>query len=206
VLVCNVRKKPVIGILGGIGSGKTSVAAEFAKLGCAVINADRIVHKLLETGDIKGKLLAAFGETVFDREGKIDRVRLAEVVFAKGEKLGQLNDIIHGDVLRRVEELIARYNRQKNIPAVVLDMPLLAEVGWDKRCDKLIFVDCDEENRLRRAKNRGIDENQLKIRENFQISLDKKAKLAHYKVDSNSGLSALVKQVADVFSCIVNSG
>jgi dephospho-CoA kinase len=87
----------------------------------------------------------------------------------------------------------------------VLDMPLLVEVGWDKRCDRLIFVDCDRKKRLKRAKKMGLfDENQLKVRENFQISLDKKVSIADNIIDNNSGFSALARQVADIFSYIFN--
>jgi dephospho-CoA kinase len=83
-------------------------------------------------------------------------------------------------------------------------MPLLAEVGWAGRCDKLIFVECKRHLQVERAKKMGIlDENQLKIRENFQISLDNKAQLADNTVHNNSGFSALARQVADIFSCIV---
>jgi dephospho-CoA kinase len=85
----------------------------------------------------------------------------------------------------------------------VLDIPLLAEVGWAKRCDKLIFVDCQRQIRIDRVKKMGVfDENQIKIRENFQISLDKKARLADNVVDNNSDFSALVRQAANIFSHI----
>jgi dephospho-CoA kinase len=81
------------------------------------------------------------------------------------------------------------------------------EVGWDKRCDKLIFVDCNQQLRIDRAGEIGtFDENQLKIRENFQISLDNKAVIADNTINNNSDFSALAKQVADIFSCIVNNG
>jgi dephospho-CoA kinase len=80
----------------------------------------------------------------------------------------------------------------------------LAEVGWEKRCDKLIFVDCSYQKRLDRAKKMGIlDERQLGIRENFQMPLDRKADLADNTIDNNSGLSDLARQVADIFSHIV---
>jgi dephospho-CoA kinase len=85
-------------------------------------------------------------------------------------------------------------------------MPLLAEVGWAKRCNKLIFVDCRRQLRLDRAKKMGFDENQFKIRENFQISLDKKARLTDNIINNNSGFFALAKQVADIFSYAVDNG
>lgn len=200
-------KKPIIGILGGIGSGKTAVANEFAKLGCKVIDADRIAHELLERKNVKEKVTSLAGEGILDSAGQIDRKKLADVVFADADKLSSLNKIIHPFVLKRAEQLINQYNRQNEVRAIVLDMPLLLEVGWAKRCDKLIFVDCKRQLRVKRAKKIGIfDENQLKIRENFQISLDKKVSIADNVIDNNSGFSALAKQVADIFSNIVDSG
>jgi dephospho-CoA kinase len=84
-------------------------------------------------------------------------------------------------------------------------MPLLLEVGWEKRCDRLIFVECDPQIRAERAKKMGIfDENQLKVRENSQISLDKKVGVADNIIENNSGFSALVRQVANIFSSVLD--
>ncbi len=199
-------KKPIIGILGGIGSGKSTVAAEFAKLGCKVIDADKIAHGLLDEPSVKEKVVGLFGRSILNPEGKIDRGKLAEVVFADSDKLSSLNAIIHPLVLQRAEEIIEQYNRQNQVKAIVLDMPLLVEVGWDKRCDKLIFVDCEQKLRLDRAKKLGFDKNQVKIRENFQISLDNKADLADNTIENNSDFSVLAKQVVNIFSYIMYNG
>ncbi len=199
-------RKPIIGILGGPASGKSSVAAELAKLGCGLIDADKIAHELLDGQNVKEEVINSFGRAVLDHTGKINRRKLADIVFADGDKLSTLNRIVHPLVLARAERLIEQYNRQQHVRAIVLDMPLLVEIGWDKRCDRLIFVDCKPQIRLKRAKKMGLfGKNQLKIRENFQISLDKKAAIADNTVDNNSGFSALAKQVADIFSYIVDS-
>ena len=197
--------KPIIGIIGGIASGKSTVAAEFGKLGCKVIDADKIAHELLEKKEIKNKIIKFFGPAILNQEGKIDRGKLADIVFDDTEKLALLNGIIHPHVFQKVEQLIKKYKNKNQIKAIVLDMPLLVEVGWAKRCDKLIFVDCDPKIRAKRAEKMGFNKNQIKIRENFQISLDKKAKLADNTIENNSGFSALVRQVADIFSYIVGS-
>ncbi len=131
---------------------------------------------------------------------------MADIAFSDADRLSALNKIIHPLVLERAEELIKQYNRQNQVKAIVLDMPLLAEVGWAKRCNKLIFVDCKRQLRLDRAKKTGFDENQFKNRENFQISLDNKAELSDNIIDNNSGFLALAKQVADIFSYIVYNG
>jgi len=204
--VVNIGEKPIIGILGGIGSGKSTVAAEFAKLGCKVIDADKIAHELLDSKSVKEEIVGLFGKAVLDSSGRIERKKLAGVVFASGDKLDSLNGVIHPLVLARAEELIEQYNQQNQVMAIVLDMPLLVEVGWAKRCDRLIFVDCEQKIRAERAKKKDFDENQVKIRENFQISLDNKASVADNAVDNNSDFSALVRQIADIFSDIMNNG
>jgi dephospho-CoA kinase len=198
------KKKTIIGILGGIGAGKSAAAAEFAKLGCEVINADKIAHELLEKPSVKKKVVGFFGHALLNRRGKIDHKKLAKIVFADGSKLAALNKIIHPLVLKEVRELIRQINHKKRVKAIVLDMPLLVEVGWAKRCDKLIFVKCKKKIRAERAKKMGIfDKNELKKRENFQISLDKKETIADNTIDNNSGFSALAGQVTDIFSCIM---
>jgi len=201
-----IGDKPIIGILGGIGSGKSTVAAEFAKLGCKVIDADRIAHELLDRNTVKEKIVGLFGKTVLDSSGRIEHKKLAGVVFSDGDKLASLNGVIHPLVLERAEELIEQYNQQNQVRAIVLDMPLLVEIGWAGRCDRLIFVDCEQKIRAERAKKKDFDENQIKIRENFQISLDNKVSLADNMIENNSDFSALVRQVADIFSDIVNNG
>jgi dephospho-CoA kinase len=204
--VGNIGEKPVIGILGGIASGKSAVAAEFAKLGCEVVDADKIVHKLLERETVKEEIVACFGRAVLDSAGKVDHKKLAGLVFADVDKLSSLNGILHPLVLERAEELIEQYNRRDQVKAIVLDMPLLAEVGWAQRCDRLIFVDCGQELRADRAKKAGFEKKQVKIRENFQISLDNKVNLADNTIDNNSDFSALVRQVADIFSDVMENG
>ena len=202
----SIGDKPIIGILGGIGSGKSTVAAEFAKLGCKVIDADRIAHELFTKKTIKEKIVVAFGRTILDSKGEIDRNRLGRIVFTDADKLSVLNGIIHPLVMEHAEELIEQYKRQNQVKAIVLDMPLLVEVGWAKRCDRLVFIDCEREIREKRAKNLGFDKNQFKIRENFQISLDNKARLTDNIIDNNSGVFTLAKQVADIFSYTVDNG
>ena len=200
-------KKPIIGILGGIGSGKSTVAEEFVKLGCRKIDADKIAHELLDEPVVKEQVVSSLGKAILDSAGKIDRKKLADIAFVDGNKLSAINKIIHPYVFKRAEELIKQYSRQNQVKAIVLDMPLLVEIGWDKRCDRLIFVDCKRQLRVARAKKPGFfNKNQHKIRENFQISLDNKHNIADNIIDNNSGFSALAEQVTNIFSYIMDNG
>ncbi|MBE0537892.1 MAG: dephospho-CoA kinase [Phycisphaerae bacterium] len=195
--------KPVIGILGGISSGKSTVAAEFAKLGCAVIDADAIVAVLLERQDVRDRIVRSFGKEICTQEGFIDRARLADIVFEGRRSVARINEIIHPLVFDRTIELIGEYTKRSEVSAIVLDIPLLAEAGQIDLCDVLVFVEAGAETRAERAAKRsGWDADQLKKRENFQISLDRKAQMAHYIVRNNSDLSVLADQVARIFSTL----
>ncbi len=197
----------MIGILGGMYSGKSTAASELARLGCAVIDADSISHQLLEEKDVLKKIIRVFGKEILDDKGKISRSALANRVFGDPKKLATLTGILHPLVMVRVEELITQCASQPAIRAIVLDIPLLVEVGGEKRYDHLIFIDCTPPIRLERAKNKGVfDADQLKIRENLQISLDKKKAIADNIVDNNSDLSGLSKQIANIFSTIMDKG
>jgi dephospho-CoA kinase len=206
VVVKTINNKPIIGILGGICSGKSAVAAEFAKLGCAVIDADKMAKEFLDDPVIQPKIISLFGNGIMEPEGKINRQKLAKIVFPDPSKLAALTGIIHPPVLEDTRGLIKKYMADIAISAIVLDMPLLVEVGWEKRCNSLVFVDCDPKIRLKRAGNRGFfDENELKVRENFQISLDKKREISDYIVHNNFDLSELAQQVSSIFNCIIKN-
>ena len=197
------NKIPVIGMLGGIGSGKSTMARQFGRLGCAVIDADAIAHDVLKRPEIIAAIAERFGPGVLDPAERIDRVALAERVFERQEDLAFLNALVHPRVLERCEQLIARYRADNCVPSVILDMPLLLETGWEKKCDFLVFVECDRSKRLERIRKKGkIDEKQLKKRENFQISLDKKKEIAHYMIYNNSDESDSAEQIAQLFSII----
>lgn len=195
------NNKPVIGIVGGIASGKSAVAARFGKLGCAVIDADALAREALNREPIRRAVVTRFGAGILDDAGRIDRRALAKTVFADVASLEALNGMVHPYVLRRTEELIAEHRRDPAVKAVVLDMPLLIEVGWADRCDRIVFVQCDLARRMERARReRGMDERDVKNRENFQISLDTKAALADNTIDNNSDFSTLVRQIDLIFS------
>jgi dephospho-CoA kinase len=201
-----MKTKPIIGILGGIGCGKSTVAQCFTKLGCRVIDADVIAHQVLDEPDVVEKLTDRWGLEVLDAAGLADRNRISERVFDSLPELDFLNRLIHPRVLERAEAMINARQGDSDSCGIVVDMPLLVEVGWEKKCDFLVFVDCSEEKRRERiVKNAKIDIEQLKKRENSQISLDKKKQKAHYVISNNSDKSDMAEQIARVFSSITGS-
>ena len=113
----------MIGILGGMYSGKSTVAAELAKLGCAVIDADSISHQLLDEKDVRAKVVRVFGKEILNDKGKISRSTLANRVFGDPAKLETLTGILHPLVMARVEQLMAQCDTQPAVKAIVLDIP-----------------------------------------------------------------------------------
>lgn len=140
---------------------------------------------------------------MLDEAGMINRARLAQQVFANPADLAALNAMIHPAVLRQAEYLIERYRADSHVPAIVLDMPLLMEVDWDRHCDRIVFVQCNAQNRANhRQQKLGVDTADLARREKVQISLDRKETRADNVIINNSDFATLVKQVTEIFTDI----
>ena len=198
------KVKPVIGIVGGVGAGKSTVAAELERLGCERIDADAIGHELLAQDDVKRELRRRWGEDIFSPDGSVNRRALAERVFSRSSELEALNSIMHGRIRRRMQRRIAATRQNPGIPAVVIDAALLIEAGWDDLCTDLIFVDSPEAQRQRNvASARGWDQATWKAREESQICLDKKASRCDYRVDNSSSVFYLHEQIRRIFNQIV---
>lgn len=144
----------IIGLCGGSGSGKSTVAEELSRFGFYNVNTDEIYHDLISSKtDCYNALIVEFGESI-ENNGKIDRKKLASIVFAEGagEKLLRLNEISHYYVLKRVREIIASLD--KSYLGAVVDAPLLFESGFDKECDFTLAVTSDKEKRIQRIVER----------------------------------------------------
>jgi dephospho-CoA kinase len=191
----------IIGIIGGVASGKSAVSQQFAALGAAVLDADRAGHEALRTPRVEAAARQRWGEAVFGPDGKIDRARLAQIVFTPGEKaeqerkyLEQLTHPIIADLLRRQAETFAAEGRQ----VAVLDAALLIEAGWNKLCEKIVFIDAPKTVRLTRAFERGWSEADFAARERAQRLLDRKRSLADAVID-NSGSPEEMKEEVKKF-------
>jgi dephospho-CoA kinase len=199
-----VQNIPVIGIVGGIGSGKSTVAAEFERLGCYRIDADKLGHVLLGEDEVKCEIRALWGAAVFDDTGEVNRGAVANVVFRDAEQLTALERLLHP----RIREGIVRgieSAKAMNCPAVVMDAAVLFEAGWDDLCTHVVFVEASEEDRRRRVKDgRGWDAQTLQTREARQIPLDKKRKRCHHGIRNHSSVSHLKEQVDRLFHHITH--
>ena len=202
----SAKRKTVIGLTGGMGSGKSLVAGQLMRLGCAVIDADRLAREVLDQPDVRDDIVKRWGSGVIEGQGRVSRPALARVVFGTPKELRYLEEIIHPYVKRRRDTLRDQYQAKNNCHAIVEDCPLLMEVGLDKECDVVIFVFASREARLSRlAGARGWSEQDLALREKNQWPLDKKAQRADYILANNASEASCFAHVRCVFSQILNA-
>ncbi|MGA2619617.1 MAG: dephospho-CoA kinase [Thermoguttaceae bacterium] len=178
----------ILGLLGGVASGKSLVAGQLARLGAIVLDADRVGHEVLRLPPVEAAARRRWGEGVFGPDGHVDRARLARLVFAPAPagppERRFLEELTHPEIGRRLARERAALGPE--VPLAVLDAALILEAGWDKLCEKLLFVDVPREVRLCRARARGWNEQDFAAREDAQESLDLKRRRADVVID-NSG-------------------
>lgn len=163
-----------IGLVGRIGAGKSTVARRFGSLGAHVVDADAIAHEVLEEPAVKESLGGRFGADVLGADGRIDRSRLAALVFgptpAHAEALADLEALVHPRVHGRIEEALAAERNAARAAGradavVVLDVPLLVKAGWAEACDRIVIVECEDPVRRERLARRGVSAGQQAARE-----------------------------------------
>ena len=179
-------RKPVLGILGGIGSGKSLVAKLLAERGGKVIAGDQLGHEALRQPDLRAKVTARW-PAVADTDGEVHRKKLGAVVFADEAERKALETLVHPYIERRIAEEIAAAQGDSGVAFVVLDAAIMLEAGWDRHCDRIIYVEVPRELRLRRLQEqRGWTEKEVEAREEAQLSAADKQKRADAILD-NSG-------------------
>lgn len=198
--------KPIIGIAGGIGSGKSFVARLFGEMGCLVINSDDMVRRVYRDANVKHTLKQWWGPMVIDPGGEIDRSAVARKIFNLPSERTRLERLVHPIVNQEREKLMNAAAADPSIKAYVWDTPLLFETHLDKHCDAVVYVDSPVEDRVNRVKERGWDEAQLRTREKSQMPLDSKRQLSHYSIANPAGAGdadSVRNQVREVLSRIL---
>jgi dephospho-CoA kinase len=193
-----VAKRPkVIGLCGGIASGKSAVASELERLGAIVIRADQIGHAVLEDPNVKEQLIERFGPSILSPESaSLSRPAIAAIVFADhpeaAKHLKFLESVTHPPIRKRIFETLTHLrNQEPPPPAIVLDIPLLLESNWQDHCDAVLFVDTPFETRLRRAQQRGWTKEQYCSRQASQMSIEQKKKLSTDIIENHGTLADL---------------
>lgn len=191
--------KPVIGLVGGMGSGKSAVAEEFARHGGRVINADRLGHEALRQPDVREQLVRRWGPRVLNAQSEIDRPRVAAIVFGDPAERQALEAAVHPWIGGRIREEMDAVGRDPAARFAVLDAAVMLEAGWNNVCDRLVYVHAPRAARLRRlAVQRGWDAVQVAAREQAQLPLVEKLDRADAVLNNGGSREDLARQVEDL--------
>ena len=187
----------IVGLTGGIASGKSTVSTIFNSLGVKIADADKIAKEISQRENVKKEILNIFGKDVFSLDNQLDRSKLKEIVFSDRNKLAELNGIIHPKIMEEFKKIKA--NSCKN-DIIIFDIPLLFETGMDKLCDKVIVVFIDKEEQIKRIEERDKIERDLceKIIAS-QLSLEDKLKRADVIIDNSGSLEELGIKVKKIY-------
>ncbi len=197
--------KPIIGISGGIGSGKSFVADLFGEMGCLVIKSDEQVRQAYEDPAIVEQLRQWWGEAVINADGRINRRFIADRIFTDPVERHRLEQLLHPYVAQQREAVMRQAASDPQVSAFVWDTPLLFETGLDRECDALVFVEAPFDVRLHRVQaSRGWDRDELIRRENFQRPLDTKRRISDYVIRNTADAAFTRSQVREVLSRILS--
>ncbi|MCS5422881.1 MULTISPECIES: dephospho-CoA kinase [Psychrilyobacter] len=186
----------ILGLTGGIASGKSTVSKRLKELGSYIIDADKISREVSDSLKVLKKLEQNFGPEIIDN-GHLDRQKLREIVFENKEKRELLNEIMHPVIVKKIIEEIEK-NREKEL--IILDIPLLYETGLEYLCDKVLVVCTDEEIQIERVKVRdGIEWKLAKKIIDAQMPLRKKINKADIYIENNGNLEELLKKVELIY-------
>ena len=195
----------MIGVLGGIASGKSKAAELLAGPDGLVLDADRLAHEVLASDEVTAKVRARFGASALDADGRPDRAALGKLAFADPEARLALERWIHPGVRAMIRARLEQAQAQ-GVPRVVLDVPLLLEneesSALARLCDALVFVDCDDAERARRAAARGWDPDELARREAAQLPLHEKQARADAVLPNSGSLDDLRAAVEAVLTAL----
>ncbi len=194
----------IIGLTGGIASGKSTVSARLAELGALIIDADRVARNVVELPEVASALCAEFGMGIF-RDGRLDRAALAEAAFNTPEGVRRLNAVTHPHIIRIILDTARR--NEGSYPLVVIDAPLLVESGLHDVCGEIWLVTADAEMRISRVAARdGLDRRQAEARMANQLSDAEKRRYATLVLDNNGSVEELMQEVDAAFYQTVKGG
>ena len=190
----------VIGLTGGIGSGKSTVSQFLAELGAVVIDTDKVGHEALKPGgEAWQQVVNAFGEEIATPPGDIDRRKLGEIVFNDAEALAQLNRIVHPRIYDMVRDQLEEY-RQEGVGVLVLEVPLLVEAGWTSLVDEVWVTVASEATVLKRIKERtGLSEQESLARIRSQLPLEERISHADVAIDTDCSLDGLKAEIKELW-------
>jgi dephospho-CoA kinase len=185
-----------LGLTGGIASGKTAVAAMLREIGFDVLDADSLAHKLIEPGQpAYDEVLREFGPAILDPDKRVNRAKLAAIVFDDQAKLARLNAILHPRVEAAAHLQFDKWSRNGTRAAAFIEAALLVEAGYHKRLDGLVVTWCRPEQQIERLRARGLTEQQARQRIAAQLPVEEKLRYATEKIDCSGSLEDTRRQV-----------
>ena len=190
----------VIGLTGGIGSGKSTVSQFLAELGAVILDTDKVGHEALKPDtELWREVVAAFGRQILTPGGDIDRARLGEAVFGKPESLSRLNQIMHPRMFDMVKAQLEEYRRQ-GVGVVVVEAPLLIEAGWASLVDEVWVTVASESTVLRRLRERtGLSPAESLARIRSQLSSAERTKHAGVVIDTDCDYDEVRAKVGELW-------
>lgn len=198
----------IAGITGTIGTGKSTVAAMFAELGAFIIDADKLAHEVVEPGKTAWQAITAnFGNAVLNNDQTLNRQMLADIVFKDPAKLQVLNTIVHPEVFKEDQRLVAERKSIDPDGLIIKDIPLLLEMGREAArlfVDKIIVVYASPEIQLKRLIARGVGETDARNRINNQVPVKDKMKLADFVINNDGTLDETRAQVNTVYQQLMS--
>ena len=191
----------IIGLTGGIGTGKSEVSRILGELGALVVNADRLGHEAYLPGtDTWEKVVQTFGQEILQPNQEIDRTKLGPIVFADPEALNRLNAIVHPKIYSMAEEIIAKARSENMVKAVVLEAAILIEANWQPLVEEVWVITASEQSIIDRiGAQRGLTEQQVRSRIGSQFSQSERVKHAHVIIDNEGGVDNLTDQIKELW-------
>jgi dephospho-CoA kinase len=181
----------IIGLTGGIGSGKSTVAGLLIELGAVIIDADKIGHEVLDTdSQAREQVVTAFGQRILNTDGSVNRRELGRIVFADRNSLPRLNQIMHPLIYRVVKTNLERYKEQV-ARVVVIEAPLLIEASWATMVDAVWVVTATEANVLKRLEKTGLSRNEIMARIRSQLTESERIKIADVVINNDYSFDEL---------------
>ena len=185
----------VLGITGGIGCGKSSVAKILASYGLEVLDADKISHEVTQAGgSALSDVINFFGPEYISEDGSMDREKMSNLVFSNAKSLDALSLIVHKRVFEEIEIRRNKLKKEKH-KAVVLDVPVPAKEGFLDQCDQIWVVWTEDKIRLERLAKRGMNRAEAQRRINIQLSREEYENLADHVIENNDSLEVLEEKV-----------
>lgn len=197
----------LLGLVGGIASGKSAAARMLAERGALWIDCDQLAHRVLEHSDVIEALRQRFSDDILDSQGAVDRRRVAAYVFGDTPSAVAhrhwLEGVVHPRVRQLAEQRIAQAGQQ--YPAIVIDAPLLIEAGWSDFCDRIVMIDTPVELRRQLAAARGWTDEEFARRERSQLSVEEKRRRSTDVIPNAGSLDELAEQVAHFWQRLLAS-